>query len=292
MLLYFFANSCHISVYHEINNRRTRACNEECVQTKTYPKFNICLYENSEDIYISVSIRSQGLWDNDLTLKIHAALTLYPNATFIDIGANIGYFALYACTLSKNVVAIEAVSRNAKMVYKGLSLNTCKGNVIVLNNAISNGRTRVSMQENRGNNMGGLAVSKEELAVHVERSPSNLTWVEAITIDDILPYVGSNDVVTLDIEGYECKALESSVKFFQVKTVHYIFMEWLFVRDRIQQPNASCPLEAAQNMVARLAAMGFIPSEYNPKQKLLDIKQVASWDSNDIVWRHKDVVPV
>ncbi|KAL3864738.1 hypothetical protein ACJMK2_006395 [Sinanodonta woodiana] len=294
MVVYFLVNNIHVAVYHGIDNSRIKnVCNDECVQTTTDPKFNICLYEISEDIHVSSSIRLYGHWANDLTLKIHAALTFYPNATFIDIGANIGYFTLYSCTLSKHVVAIEAVSRNTQMVYKGLALNRCKGNVIVLNNAISNARTIVHMSENRYKNMGGLAVYKEELTAHAESSPNNLSWIEAITMDDILPYVATTDVVIkIDIEGYECKALESSTQFFKVKTVYYIFMEWLVVGERLRKSSTACPLAAAHKMVASLAAMGFIPFEYSPKQRILDVNKISSWTAYDILWQHKASLPV
>ncbi|KAK3590436.1 hypothetical protein CHS0354_003066 [Potamilus streckersoni] len=298
IVLYFAANGYRFDIYQVKDNCPMCICpvssgteKDDCVQTTTNPRFNICLFGIDEDLFVSKSIRNEGLWANDLTLKIRAALTFYPNATFVDFGANIGYFTFYACTLSKNVVAIEAARRSTKMIYKGLALNNCKGNVILLNNAISNARTIVKMTENTGKNMGGVAIAKEEAKDN--NSPADPSWIESITMDDMLSYIGSKDVVMkMDIEGYECKALESSLKFFQEKTVHYIFMEWLVVKDRLRNPNTACPLEAAQNMVARLASMGFIPAEYSPKQRPLNVKKVASWTANDIVWHRKGSTPV
>ncbi|KAL3884725.1 hypothetical protein ACJMK2_025002 [Sinanodonta woodiana] len=300
IVLYFAATGYRLEFYQIKDNCPKCICpvssgseKDECVQTATNPRFNICLYGLNEDLFVSKAIRTEGLWANDLTLKLRAALTLYPNATFVDIGANIGYFTLYACTLSKSVVAIEAARRSAKMVYKGLALNNCKGNVILLNNALSNARTVVQMAENTGINMGGLAIAKEESTANDKISPADQSWIEAITMDDMLSYIVSKDVVIkMDIEGYECKALESSQKFFQEKTVHYIFMEWLVVRDRLRLPNTACPPDAAQKMVDRLASMGFIPAEYNPKQRPLNVKKMTSWTANDIVWHRKGSPPV
>ncbi|KAL3859846.1 hypothetical protein ACJMK2_010036 [Sinanodonta woodiana] len=272
IVLYFAANGYRLDIYQIKENCPTCICpvnngseKDECVHAITNPRFNMCLYGLNEDLFVSVLIRTELLWLNDLTLNIRATLTLYPNATFVDIGANIGYFTLYACTLSKSVVAIEASRRSAKMVYKGLALNNCKGNVILLNNALSNARTVVQMSENTGINMGGLAITKEESTANDPISPADQSWIEAITMDDMLSYIGSQDVVIkIDIEGYECKALESSLKFFQEKT----------------------------RMVNRLASMGFIPAEYSHKQRPLNVKKMTSWTAYDIVWQRKGSPPV
>ncbi|KAL3884902.1 hypothetical protein ACJMK2_025001, partial [Sinanodonta woodiana] len=129
IVLYFAATGYRLELYQIKHKCPKCICpvssgseKDECVQTATNPRFNICLYGLNEDLLVSKAIRTEGLWANDLTLKLRAALTLYPNATFVDIGANIGYFTLYACTLSKCVVAIEAARRSANMVYKGLAL--------------------------------------------------------------------------------------------------------------------------------------------------------------------------
>src|ERR1019366_3290126 len=50
-----------------------------------------------------------GIWEPNLTRWIQERLS--PDDTFIDVGANIGYYSLLAAKLGSQVVAIEAAPR-------------------------------------------------------------------------------------------------------------------------------------------------------------------------------------
>ena len=50
----------------------------------------ICIKPLSVDKFVSGSIISTGVWEKPIVMKVMKSMELYPNAVFLDIGANIG----------------------------------------------------------------------------------------------------------------------------------------------------------------------------------------------------------
>lgn len=67
------------------------------------PRFLICPYQPSEDSQVSAAYWSDDPWEVELSVVIGLALTKYPKAVFVDIGAGIGSHALYAAAQRRKV---------------------------------------------------------------------------------------------------------------------------------------------------------------------------------------------
>lgn len=96
-----------------------------------------------------------GIWEPNITHWV--TRTLRPGDTFIDVGANIGYFTVLASRLVArhgHVVAIEASPDFTKAIRGNLALNNC-GNVRLVNAAVSDRSGLVPFYQpspyNRGN---------------------------------------------------------------------------------------------------------------------------------------------
>lgn len=94
-----------------------------CTLTSTTPKFHICVYPNEEDIYISAALTSQGVWEPYITRVLQLALTRFPEAVVIDVGANIGYYTLLTAAMGHQVVAVEPSQDNVRRLRRGAQLN-------------------------------------------------------------------------------------------------------------------------------------------------------------------------
>jgi FkbM family methyltransferase len=62
-----------------------------------------------------------GIWEPNLTKWI--AERLGPGDTFVDVGANVGYYSLLAARVAARVVAIEAVPRTYAILKENLAAN-------------------------------------------------------------------------------------------------------------------------------------------------------------------------
>ncbi|CAF1427123.1 unnamed protein product [Rotaria sordida] len=83
----------------------------KCINTKKLLDFintTICLHETKNEIYVSNSFQNTtSIWEEEGVIRILQLLIRHPHFDFIDIGANIGTYTMYAAALGRFVLAID-----------------------------------------------------------------------------------------------------------------------------------------------------------------------------------------
>ena len=132
----------------------------------------------------------------------------------VDVGANVGYFThLFAQRVGESgrVVAVEPIKRNAKLIEVNSVINGTDGHVTVINKAVSeseSGSTSFSLR----NDSASSSITEEENTPERD-NPLNTstTRIEVLCdpLDTIITDQGLSkiDVLKMDIEGYEYRAL-------------------------------------------------------------------------------------
>jgi FkbM family methyltransferase len=127
--------------------------------------------------------------------------TIKEGMTIIDIGANIGYYTLIMGRLvGRNglIYAFEPEQNNFRLLKKNIELNQAN-NIFAINKAISD------------NNTGGrIYISKWNRGDHrIFDSGDNRRFkpVETLTLDEFMKDKGRVDLIKLDIQGAEYRAL-------------------------------------------------------------------------------------
>ena len=119
---------------------------------------------------------------------------LDPEWTVVDIGANIGYYALQEAKMVRNVVAIEPGPANFQALVKNLLLNKCD-NVAACSYAIGDSDGVVGFELAQACNWNSVSLSKGDIEVPVRK------------LDNLLNGRGV-DFVRMDVEGYEMNVLK------------------------------------------------------------------------------------
>jgi FkbM family methyltransferase len=184
----------HINLYN-LSKAANSSAVYKCVRSGTVPSFPICVYEPAEDKFISAALLSNGIWEPYMTRVLQAVLRKYPQASLVDIGANIGYFSFLAAKMGHDVVAIEPYYRNVLHFHHGVAAGGFLDRVALVYNAISNKHTTVTLKDNK-DNKGGISV-------RIPDPQGNENRISTITLDDLLQ-VTSNPVavIKLDIGNY------------------------------------------------------------------------------------------
>lgn len=135
-----------------------------------------------------------------------------------DIGANIGYYSIqYARLTNGKIYSFEPMAHQHETLVKNLQLNNLS-NVVAVKYAVSNSneikRIYLSEDENTGTSS-------------IEVPTSHYEDVETITIDSYCEKMGINqiDLMKIDIEGHEYKALQGMKKMLSKGNIKGIFME-------------------------------------------------------------------
>ena len=183
----------------EFSGRRLLNRRAEQWQLVQMPDFQ--MYATTEDRSIGVSIVVGRNYEPEITgiFKQH----LRPGMGVLDIGANIGYFSLLAASLvgpTGFVQAWEPSNDNVKVLFASCLVNRFE-NVEVIQAAASEKNQVFRYFRNSTN--GNVADVREAL-------PEDMLTAETVMglcIDDFVPASAHIDLVKIDVEGHEYKAL-------------------------------------------------------------------------------------
>eukprot|EP00463_Aulacantha_scolymantha_P000453 TRINITY_DN1273_c0_g1_i1.p1 TRINITY_DN1273_c0_g1~~TRINITY_DN1273_c0_g1_i1.p1 ORF type:complete len:207 (+),score=15.52 TRINITY_DN1273_c0_g1_i1:323-943(+) len=141
---------------------------------------------------------------------------------FLDIGANVGCYALAVGLLGRRVVAVEPFPPTHDLICKSIETGNYS-NIHLINNVLSNKRTDMSFDMSFyrwHKNVGG---TKVKIAGAGDRYV-----IESILLDDLLDvFRFKKAIIKMDVENHEEQVLQGARKFFQTVDVKVVLMEWL-----------------------------------------------------------------
>jgi len=139
------------------------------------------------------------------------------DTTFIDVGANIGYFTILFSRLAKEVYAFEPVPSVFSSLSGNISLNNLQ-NVRALQYAVSKERGRLRIFESR------ISEGHDSTIRRSEHDKSIL--VDGVSLDEVIePSVG-DVVMKVDTEGSEMDVLLGALGLIRSGKVSAIVLEW------------------------------------------------------------------
>lgn len=188
-----------------------------------------------------------------------------PKSTFIDVGANIGYFTNLAASVCHEgqVFAFEPIKRIYEQNNKSVKKNNFT-NVQLFNLACGskNESSEIFMSSS---NMGGSSIIKNKLGLE---GVSGKTYREKISIkklDEVLKGIKKIDLIKMDVEGFEYYAflgMKNSLKKFKPKIV---FEFSYYVYENIERG-------LSKKILHLLSNLGYSLLDLDLNQKIVDIK--------------------
>jgi|GEM_PF-1712501 FkbM family methyltransferase len=173
------------------------------------------LHFAANDHYIAPALKQHGVWERNTTAFIQEHLK--QDQTFIDVGANVGYFTVLASECvgkGGRVLAFEPESKNRDLLTRNLALNKCT-NVKVSPLALSDKNEDTVLYLNK--DAGGHSLVEDG---HKGTEP--VTTMRGDEAFGLIP-----DMIKIDVEGAERKVLEGMSKTLRTpKTLTVIFEDW------------------------------------------------------------------
>jgi FkbM family methyltransferase len=162
-----------------------------------------------------------GVYEPQETLVVRS--TLGPGLTFVDVGANWGYFTLLAAALvgpTGHVVGIEPDPRLLLRLRRNVDANRLTW-VRVLDVAVAEAEATVSLRgySARSENFGVSRVVAGALA------GPDVFQVRARALDDVLRGFERVDLVKIDVEGGEAGALAGMRRLLAARVVRRLLLE-------------------------------------------------------------------
>ncbi|MFF5567831.1 FkbM family methyltransferase [Streptomyces sp. NPDC012623] len=151
-----------------------------------------------------------GVWEPHMTRWLQGRLR--PGDTFVDIGANIGYYSVLAAGLvgaEGRVVAIEASPTFHQRVLQHAQLNG-RPNIRAVNGAVSDSRRALTFVLASSANMGANSI------VPYDGPAESSFEIEALPLPEVLlaEEITSARVIKIDVEGAEGPVVRGMVPLF------------------------------------------------------------------------------
>jgi len=206
----------------------TFRCKTAAIMNMAFP---VCLYEAQSDNVVSAWLLQRGQYfEAEEVSRFLRLLHLDRRIQFVDIGANLGLWSLPAARMTQ-VLAVEPNWRSLFRLAKAVQLGAIDANITLVQNAVSNVRTTLSMGvqvDNQGHAFLEGLNTTECNGVHCMSLSEK---ANTVFLNDLLPLMRSNvALMKVDTEGQEANIFTdlSAGQFFDHINVPVVFMEWLY----------------------------------------------------------------
>jgi FkbM family methyltransferase len=148
---------------------------------------------------------------------------LGPGGTFVDVGANVGFFSRMAAGLvgrEGRVIAIEALPAALRLLRRNLDRLPCAK---IVPTAVDRFAGRAIFYARRAGDQSSLSPSADATEIEVEVS----------TLDAILADEAPPGLIKIDAEGFELQILEGALGTIRRArpVVYFELIEWLAVQE-------------------------------------------------------------
>jgi len=205
---------------------------------------------------ISDNIAFTGAYELPLTRRVSELAR--KGGTFIDVGANLGYFSLLwaAANPGNKCIAFEPSPRNIDILRWNISRNGFGSQIEVVPAAAgrASGKLRFDPGPVEQTGWGGFA----------DGEASGTIEVDVVRIDQIVQAVKPVALLKVDIEGADAWAIMGCEKLLQARVVKEIWFE----QNKLRINQLGIPLNAAQEF---LLSAGYLPQPHgDPAEDIVD----------------------
>jgi FkbM family methyltransferase len=170
---------------------------------------------NDLDAFMYDYLRKYGHYEKEVESVLSELIT--KETTFIDAGANVGYFTVLSSKSAREVYAFEPAPAVFERLSRNVALNGL-GNVRALQLALSKERGGLRLFESK------ISPGHDSTVKRFEHDRSIL--VDAVRLDDVVDPSVRDVVMKVDVEGSEMDVLLGALGLIRSGKVSAIVLEW------------------------------------------------------------------
>ncbi|WP_423062532.1 FkbM family methyltransferase [Candidiatus Paracoxiella cheracis] len=173
--------------------------------------YNYEMYLDLQDPGISRTLLLFG--KRELEHKIMLEKVLKPGMTVLDIGANIGYYAIMESKLvgsAGKIIAVAPSPSNIALLKCNVELNGCK-NVDVFQGAISDTNAEREFFMANSSNLNTF----HNTGSGIHDLTGETIKVKTMTVVDVMENIAKPDLIRMDVEGHEVEVINGMLPVIQ-----------------------------------------------------------------------------
>jgi len=236
---------------------------------------------DGSDQIMTPQIIAYRQWEPELSSYFLSALK--PGDTFVDVGANFGYFAVlaaHAVGTAGRVIAVEPNPALCRLARKNAVINWSIAPIELLENAAYSENCVLRLYVPRGLVANGSLAQRGDCDAYV---------VEAKRLDDMISPGTVIDTMKLDVEGYELDVLKGATRVLKESPNVRLILEWSLVQMQ--------GLHDPRDVLAYCESLGLFPHRVpflepsNPEEwraLRMDTDTLLAIEYENILMRHDD----
>jgi FkbM family methyltransferase len=191
----------------------------------------LCIYDPKTDL-ISAEVAKNGAYEEEQVNLILNILSKTQNFSMIDVGANIGTYAMYTAALGHRTLAVECFEPSIDRIRRAVQLENLYDRVILIGNAIYKSSNNLLRLSKSSDNIGSQHL---EIDISMNGSPAEDVFVvRTIQFDDLLPILEKfqiySAIMKVDIEASESFLCQTGSKVFDRINIPFVMMEWMNIK--------------------------------------------------------------
>lgn len=234
--------------------------------------FGVSFFISIQDTYSKkwVFIRcDQGIIHEEKATELLGE-KLKDSKCFVDIGAHLGYFTLFASKIipEGQIISFELDKINFYLLKKNIELNNCK-NVEIFNNAVTDKPGKIEYKRDSDQPMPNLNI----LVTTSNNSFDKMISVDSVVLDDFFKNrTVKPNIIKIDVEGAEMnvlKGMKNLIKSYKPN----LFLE--IHPDILPKFNSS-----AEEVISYLKEKGYKIYEFTDMRKFWKDRNIRELDIN------------
>jgi FkbM family methyltransferase len=255
-------------------------------RTSTTPPFFIFLSATADLTkldFITQHIWSSGSWEPHILGIMEQFLNVksdHQNRIVLDIGANTGFFGLFAAAKGWIVHAVEAMTTNSENALLSAKINGVSSSYFLHQNAVgSTNGGKFCICATTSNPTDGILIPWVSRFNHsfcgkIVEDKGCHDIVSIRTLDSIIPENNLIQFIKIDVEGFELFALEGAQRILRKQTPCGLLLE---LNVHLMKSNGYDSV----TIVSKLKNWGYMPAKFNSNHQRFEID-----------WHHEPYVGV
>ena len=248
---------------------------------------------------VSKSVNEKQHWEPHVLNAIWKHIRDDPEVTLLDIGGNIGIFALQFAKMGRNVITIEPVPLLVQHMCLSIIANELQDRITVVNNAISSKHDPVefTLPDNddyalglvKHNNVG----LQKEMVKHYNKelwSKRKTLQFHTVTLNDISSIPNNVPIkklfIKIDVQGFEHKTFMAADELWDDYDVRGVFIEWIWHANNDKTRNYLLGKFKQWHLRPYDCNSVLKPIDVDLKKDCikLDIEKSKIWNIGDVLW--------
>jgi FkbM family methyltransferase len=204
--------------------RTVAYCGDYTALTTTH--WGAKIYVDTRDTSLAPHLMMEGNWEPWVSNAIGTVLMKNPGATFIDVGANVGWYTLVACVnKASHVFAFDPNPRMVDLLRKTIAVNGLGKQVTLTAAACGELPCFMDLAVNHDEAGGAHLIPLRKPGESIQSITCRVTRLDDAVLNDLTAQSArfGTIVMKIDVEGFEPEVLAGATELLKLRP--FIFLE-------------------------------------------------------------------